>query len=378
MTVLDHARQIVTGRPYTARALDMIAADDARWAWREVAIGAGLGRTVQTVTGPTDTVPRIVQGCPPGPFAIQLMPGQLLADVRAAAPRLAGHLGAALVRVSALPGNRARIEPLAVDPLAATVPLPPIRPGRVFVGRTDDGTDLVHDWRRSGHTVVQGVTRSGKSVWTYGVLAQFAADPCVRLAGIDPTGLLWRPFAGSRHEPCLVSGLRDLTRHERLLAGLVDEMDQRIVDLPMDRDSIEITAERPMLVVVLEEHAGFLRALDAADKDAGKRVRAHLARLLAEGAKVGVRVIILVQRAEAAILGAFERAMCSVRISFRTDNRAAVELLHPGCPPDVADGHTTSEPGVALVTEPGRPLARMRAPFMGDYAAYVRAVRAVA
>ncbi|WP_075334794.1 hypothetical protein [Pseudonocardia sp. Ae717_Ps2] len=54
--------------------------------------------------------------------------------------------------------------------------------------------------------------------------------------------------------------------------------------------------------------------------------------------------MLIVQRAEAAIVGAFERAMCSLRISFRTDNRASVELLHPGAPAELADQHTRRPP----------------------------------
>jgi hypothetical protein len=70
-------------------------------------------------------------------------------------------------------------------------------------------------------------------------------------------------------------------------------------------------------------------------------LRALLGRLLAEGAKVGIRCILLVQRAEAAVIDAFARAMCSLRISFRCDNRASVELLHPG-----------ADPAIAMVTAP--------------------------
>jgi hypothetical protein len=103
-------------------------------------------------------------------------------------------------------------------------------------------------------------------------------------------------------------------------------------------------------------------------------VRALTSRLLAEGAKVGIRVVILAQRAEAAVLGAFERAMCSLRISFRCDNRAAVELLHAGAEPAVADAHTAALPGIGLMSMPGRPLTRFRAPFIGGYAEFAAAV----
>lgn len=126
-----------------------------------------------------------------------------------------------------------------------------------------------------------------------------------------------------------VSGLADLDAHEALLQRLVDEMDARIADLPADRDVLGVSEDLRLLVVVLKELAGLLRALDAAkthDSDPGKRVRMLMGRLLAEGAKVGIRVIILVQRAEAGVVGAFERARCSLRISFRATSGPASKI----------------------------------------------------
>ncbi|WP_226359143.1 hypothetical protein [Pseudonocardia sp. ICBG601] len=111
-------------------------------------------------------------------------------------------------------------------------------------------------------------------------------------------------------------------------------------------------------------------------KDAGRRVRALIGRLLAEGAKAGVRVVLVVQRAEAALMGAFERAQCSVKVSFRSDNPAAVELLHPGAARDVAEAHVSALPGVGLLSVPGAPLTRFRAPHVGSYADYAEKIRA--
>jgi S-DNA-T family DNA segregation ATPase FtsK/SpoIIIE len=127
--------------------------------------------------------------------------------------------------------------------------------------------------------------------------------------------------------------------------------------------------------VILEEYPGLLRAADAHDKDLGKQIRARVSRLLAESAKVAGRVIMLAQRPTASVVGELERAMCSVRISFRCDNRSAVELLHPGTDPVIADEHVRALPGVALITQPGSELMRMRAPmFHGGYSAYYQAV----
>lgn len=359
---------------------DQAAVNDLVWAWRSACEGAGLIQQVDTPVGPTVVTPQLVDITlgPPTILIAQLLPGQIAADIRRTGHRLAGHLGAAVLRVEPFGLRHVRIELLSADPLAGVLPLdlPRSGPG-TLLGLGEDALELVYDFERGAHTIVQGVTRSGKSVFTYGVLAQLAGNPRAVVAGSDPTGLLWRPFAGSRHADWQVSGVADRHAHEALLARLVEEMDRRILELPADRDTLEITTDTPMIVVVLEELAGLLRCMDAAKtktEDPGKTFRAGVARLLAEGAKVGIRVLILVQRAEAAIIGSFERAMCSLRISFRTDNRASVELLHPGTPPDLADAHTTAQPGIALMSAPGQELCRFRAPYLGGYAEYARAV----
>lgn len=358
------------------RAVDEREADALWWAWRRSCEGAELCTQVETATGPTVVVPEVVEMVlgPPTTLLVKLLPGQLIGDVRRAALRLAPHLGAAALRVQPVGRIHARIELLDADPLTGTVALQlPAAPGRVLLGRDEGARELTQDWADLAHTIVQGVTRSGKSVFTYGLLAQMAADQRITVCGIDPTGLLFRPFAGTRHAAHQVSGVADPHAYLRLLHDLVAEMDERITSLPADRDTLEVSAEAPMRLVVLEEYAGLLRTADQ-DKQVGKDVRAAIGRLLAEGAKAGFRVVIIVQRAEATIVGAYERAMCSLRISFRTDNQTSVELLHPGTPRELGEAHTTALPGIALLSAPGEDLTRFRAPFLGGYGAYVRAV----
>ncbi|OJY53541.1 hypothetical protein [Pseudonocardia sp. 73-21] len=360
------------------RWADVALVDALVWSFREACIGAGVAQAVDApIAGTGFRAPEIthVELGPPVRLTVRMPPGMVPAALRRAGPLVAPHLGGVALRVTDRGHGWALVDVLTVDPLADYVPLHLPRTGpAVLIGRGEDGLDITEDWRRGAHTIVQGVTRSGKSVWTYGALAQLAAQPDVLITGCDPTGLLWRPFAMSRHAGWQVSGLADLAAHEALLRRLVDEMDRRVRELPTDRDTIAVDLERPMLVVVLEEYPGLLRAVDAAEKDLGKRIRALVGRLLAEGAKVGIRVVILAQRAEAAVVGAFERAMCSLRISFRTDNRASVELLHPGTDVQVADAHTSAEPGIALMSAPGRELTRIRAPYLGGYPEYTAAI----
>jgi S-DNA-T family DNA segregation ATPase FtsK/SpoIIIE len=171
----------------------------------------------------------------------------------------------------------------------------------------------------------------------------------------------------------VVLGLSDHERIERVAVELVADMDARLAVMPADRDVLPVSAEYPLVVVVLEELPALLRALDAAEVKRGKRVRALIARLLAEAHKVGYRVVIAAQRAEASIVGAAERAQCGGRLSFRVDSADTVKLLHSDAE-DYTAGHTSAEPGIALCTWPGRPLTRMRGPMIGGYGDYVAAV----
>lgn len=360
--------------------LDEREVDALTWAWRQACEGAGVCVQVDTATGTTVSTPHLVEIVlgPPTVLVAKLLPGQLLPDIRRAALRMAPHLGAIALRVEPVGLIHVRVELLNADPLDTFDPLqlPPAM-GSAVLGRAEHGGTLTEDWAEVAHTILQGVTRSGKSRWTYGLLAQMAHDQRITVCGCDPTGLLFRPFRGTRHGEWQVSGVGDPKAHLLLLGRLVDEMDQRIAALPEDRDTLEVGTdpEHQLRVIVLEELAGLYRAVDALDKDSGKAIRALISRLLAEGAKVGFRVVIIVQRAEANIIGSFERAMCSLRISFRTDNQASVELLHPGTDKGLADAHTTARPGIALMSSPGQELIRFRAPFVAGYADYVQAVR---
>lgn len=228
----------------------------------------------------TPTVAHVELG-PPTRLTVRMPEGQVPAALRKAGHLIAPHVGGVALRVVDRGHGWGVVTVLTEDPLAGALPLhlPRTEPG-VLLGRGEDGLEVVEDFRRGAHTIVQGVTRSGKSVLTYGVLAQLAGDQAAIVVGCDPTGLLWRPFAGSRHAPWQVSGVGDSKAHELLVLRLVDEMDSRIRDLPADRDTIEVSVERPLLVVVHEELAGLYRSVDVLDKEAGKRIKAMISRLL--------------------------------------------------------------------------------------------------
>ncbi|MCW0214395.1 MAG: FtsK/SpoIIIE domain-containing protein [Pseudonocardia sp.] len=360
--------------------MDLYEVDRITDTWRRACEGVGLVQRVETVTGTTVVTPEIINitlGTPTS-FIIRLLPGQVISDVAEVGHRLAPPLGATRLRLSPRGDMWVRVELMKTDALDRLVPFPDLplisAQDTVLLGITEEDLPIEQSWAAAPHAVVQGVTGSGKSWWMYSLLAQLAAPRDVIVCGSDPSGLLFRPFKGSRHEPFQVSGLAEPMRHIELAQAVVEEMDRRVTALPEHLDQIEVSEALPLLVVVFEEYPGLLRALDQTDPKLGKQMRSLVSRLLAEGRKSGIRVLLITQRAEANIIGGFERAMCSLRISFRTDNRDAVRLLHPDAMADEGDRHMTAAPGVALLTSPGLPLTRFRGPSIGSYRTYCQTV----
>lgn len=365
------------GRRRTDRWLDEELAAALRWAFRQAVIGAGLALAVDApIAGTAYRTPEVtnVELGPPLRMTVRMCEGQVPAQLARIGHLIAPHLGGLALRVVDRGFGWAVVTVLTTDPLAGVLELPVLERG-VLLGRDEGGIDLAVAAVDLPHIICQGQTRSGKSTWLYALLVQLARQPRVIVAGVDPSGITLRPFAGTEHEKWQASGLADLDALEAVLVALVADMDHRLAAMPRDRDILPITDDHPLLVTVLDEYPALLRALDAADPKEGKRCRALVARLLAESHKVGHRVILAAQRAEASIVGAAERAQCGGRLSFRVDSADSVKLLHPDAELLTA-GHTSAEPGIALVSWPGRPLTRMRGPYVGSYAEFATAVAA--
>lgn len=364
------------GEKFTRDLPGAVAGDFSRL-WRTIVEGIGPGpcQVVDTVTGPTVRVPKIVkiEYGPPMSFTVEMLPGQLVEDFTAVADRIAPHLGAVCVRVVPVGLTHVKLVLLASDPLAEVMPaVKPVESALdpIILGRDETGTPVTLELGAAAHLASQGATGSGKSVGTYSLLGQLRDAPDVRVTGVDPTGLLLGPWRGRWTDvPAPVCGTKNPDRYVITLDRVVQEMDRRIGAMPPGRDSVQLGSECPVLLVVLEEHPGALRVLDGADAKLGKSYRALVGRLLAEGRKAGIRVLLITQRADAAIVGAYERSQASHRISYRVDSADGLRMLHPDVSPDTAAEHASAPAGVALVTIPGQPLTRMRSPYV-SYAEY--------
>jgi S-DNA-T family DNA segregation ATPase FtsK/SpoIIIE len=308
---------------------------------------------------------------PPVTLTVRTLPGQLPGDYEEHAGRIAASLGVVRIRVVPVARATLQIELLETDPLRETIEVP-------RQGLTDPRSDLLllgvddvgNRYRTAPidlvHLAIQGATGSGKSIFIYGLIAQLVRCPHVLIGGCDPTGLLLRPFKGTVHQEWQASGTAAPAAHVHLLERLVAEMDRRIANLPPRRDQVDITAACPLIFFVLEEYPGLLRAADAGKRSSSlaERIKLLVGRLIAEGRKAGIRLVILAQRFEAAIVDGYTRDQCTVRLSFRVGNASSIEMLHPDGR-DVADEHAIAPPGVALLSAPGVPLVRIKSPYLG-------------
>ena len=234
-------------------------------------------------------------------------------------------------------------------------------------------------WRTPGpHTVISGATRYGKSVASYIILSKLADRQDIAVVGVDPSGILLGPWAELNHlHPWYALGTSpdDLDHAVDVLTALVNLMDRRIADLLVHGvDKItDFTPGHPAVVVVLEEYAGLLSALELHDKKAAKTATALVGRLLREGAKVGISVLTILQRPEANIL--HDRAQYSRRVTFRLDNADSVRMVADSATADAADRVLTLTPGRALLLEAGEQEQFVTFPNM-TYEQYRRTVRA--
>lgn len=353
-------------------AHDRDARCELRQAWHEACErpNLGLSHAVATSVGVFPArAPRIEEialgtADEPTRFTVRMPYGLLVEDLEDAGQELAAALFCHRLRFDPVGAGLVAVTLIEHDPHAAIVEHVVRVPGALSLGPDEFGEVMAFPLRSLPHTAIQGTTGGGKSTGIYWWLQQFAEmGPAeVRVAGVDPSGLLFRPMASDRWR---VSGLRDAHRAVDVLEDLVREMDNRCEAMPPDEDRLPCGADtdHPYLAVLLEELPGLLVALDAVDSKLAKRARAAVSRLAAEGRKVGIRLVMIAQRFDAtSTAGATVRNNCGLRISYAVENRSAVEFLHEGISPDLADQHTRALPGVSLVTAPGRDPVRVRWP----------------
>ena len=316
---------------------------------------------------------------------VSMLPTQEIEDFRKLTPRLRTAFGAKTVLISEISPRTIELLVLRTDPLDAVTPIRTPRYGEVNAGTMlNIGLNQSGEYagfslaNASAHLAIQGQTRSGKTVLTYGLLMWASAMPDIVVAGCDPTNITLAPWAESRHGKWQSMGTKDVETHVEVLDRVVEVMDQRVQGLAArDIDKLSsFSPEEPLFLVVLEEYPALLETLKVQDKAAYQSVRANVSRLLLEGAKAGIRVLMIIQRADASIIGGVERSNIAIRFSLRVDNADAVRMLHEGIDKDLSEMVTGFKNGLALMQVPGEPISRMRVAYVDSYSAYSSVVRA--
>lgn len=316
-------------------------------------------------------------------MAVRQVPGLTVADHQARAVALADALHVPEVDIHQPEAERLAgivlIDVLLRDPLAAprsSVDQSGASGDSVVIGRTRDD-DLALEVYEASHIAMQGATRSGKSSLCYGMVSALADRPDVTIAGVDPSRLLltaWSSRDDTRDGWIAASGDPDVG--VAVLRELVAEMERRLELLvELGRDKLGPTSENPVIFVILEEFAGFVRAAKNADRDRkpAERIAGEIerlvGRLVAESAKVAFRIVTITQRFDADLMGGGARSQFGTRITLRVESADDVRMLHPQATPEDAAEILTAPSGRALVQLPGLGIRRAQMDIT-DYETY--------
>lgn len=240
----------------------------------------------------------------------------------------------------------------------------------------ENGVPVVWEPTSVGHVVVSGITRTGKSKGSQSLVVGTCL-PWVQFVGIDPSAGLLKPlkFFSQRPQDFVLGSDPDwIDAAVTLLERCVEVMRSRIASLGWAEKISDFSTETPVIVVILEEYANFLTALEGHGKD-GKKLRAKVVSLvgtlLREGAKVGVECFTILQRAEAAVL--HDRSQYSLRISYRQDNQDSIKMLFDQPEPEEIARIVALSPGRGVLSDNGQPLLWFQTPNP-SYSDYVHTV----
>lgn len=248
--------------------------------------------------------------------------------------------------------------------------IPATTPWRL--GRDEAGQDIRLDLASSAHGLIAGATRSGKSVATYSLITHvLRMGGAARLLVADPNDTTIAPYEDK------VSWSTTSTHPDEVTAMLEwarAEMDRRKPILrTMEQDKIEphhFDDDLPLIVIVIDEAANYLRH---SDKNAAAALSGELLAVVSQGAKYGIRVILITQRPDATILSTAIRAQLSWRISFRVEDLETAKMVFP----DLEDpgGLLSCHPGVGYMRLVGEPARRFRAFYLADHWGASKAIR---
>nr|WP_015061604.1 FtsK/SpoIIIE domain-containing protein [Streptomyces sp. X335]AFK25583.1 tra protein [Streptomyces sp. X335] len=222
------------------------------------------------------------------------------------------------------------------EPLEATVPSdlttiagqPLVKPGSlradsdIVLMYSEDGEPITVNLAKSSHGAIQGRTRSGKSITVNTLLAHAALMSDVQTVIIDPNLGAVAPWWRTAHT---VNADISPDGPTEILRAIRAEMDRRQgVFWAKRTDKItEFSPELPLILLVIDEVSNFT---NWGDKKKAEAFRAELQAVASQGAKFGIRLWLLGQKLEAAVLSTSTRTNLTSRISHQVDTME--DFLH--------------------------------------------------
>lgn len=287
---------------------------------------------------------------------VKLAPGLTYENWVKAVPILRDFYGIFDVRVSQTRPGYVGIAFLFQDPLEQSKEITQdyIRTGLtandpLLLGYDESGQPLTWNLAQTAqHGMIVGQTRSGKSLFTYCLAAQAAIRPDVSMTVIDANGVLSQPFHGSMDPDKWLDSVTEQIK------SVWDEMRRRMFEeLPKaTQDKLtDFSVDMPVLFVLIDEYAGFISLLRARDKSLkpaerkGPIIEGYIDDLFAQGAKVGIRTVIITQRPDADIIGGVKRDNIAFRVMLRMASPSGARMVYPELDPQLAEAAPSFAPG---------------------------------
>lgn len=254
----------------------------------------------------------------------------------------------------------------------------------IRLGRISTGEPVGFSLSSPSSVAIAGMTRSGKSAATYSLLARLAAlAPRVKISAVDITSVLARPVVEHAAGGEFALGTADPAAAVAVVENVRDEMRARVAGL-WDWKTDKITtfsSDYPLIMLVVEELPGTVEWLQDDDAAQGRKAGEKLAPrfiaalrvILAEGLKVGVCVLVLAQRLDAAVISGPARANLGIRVGLRVDDASGAAMLFPGISTEEAEALAVAAPGRGLLTAPGYRMERVALDYL-DYSDYLDAL----
>lgn len=316
--------------------------------WLSVCCDSGLSREERDLGRVTVHVPRVISidSVPLGvKLLVQTIPGQPVEEVVNRADHLASALGVWLRSEVKGPATVEFISELH-EPLQGIRRAGTSLSTKITIGRCDDGTDAEIDIVEASHIAIQGMTRSGKSALCYTIFGQLIGTDVIRVTGVDPNRVLLEPLAQSdgTYDTDFVLGADPVSALDLLdkTCLLMDDRAHLLTQWGIAAHE-NFHEDFPVHVVLLEEYAGLLRQAAAHDEGVkpteriAPKIKQRVGRLVSEGAKAGIRVVLITQRMDASTVDGDSRGQFGTRITMAVDNGDAVRMLHPQVDPETIE-----------------------------------------